>query len=434
MSLIILILFTYLCIRAFFQLHLAITVILLQFQIEQLLQSYFPYLRDTLLGNWVTNIAIGVIGLLAAVKILFKSNSPLPGYLNKEFITSIMLFVWSAITILWTPSQEKAIASVSEGVPYFVVNFLIGLFLLTDIRVAQKFIKSILVVGLIISVLILINPEFTSQYGRLGLQFSGIYRTNSLSLGELGGLLIITGLLLRNESNKLILWNTIRLGALIVGAVLTIQSGARGQLIFAVLFAGIFFLFSAPVFDIRRLILSLGGLLILGIIISFLMNYLLYGFEAKRFSFEEIMFGASSSEGRMNNVLVLVNAWSLSPMSWIFGLGFLAFNSLHTGQLDPYSHVLIADTIFELGLPGFILCFFIIYFSLVNYLYLFKFYSSNLQFRSVITTFIALDFYYLFLANKQGQLWGCGSLFFLLVASAKLRSCIELESDLNDIA
>ena len=129
----------------------------------------------------------------------------------------------------------------------------------------------------------------------------------------------------------------------------------------------------------------------------------------KRFSIEEMLYGASSVSVRFQNFLLLYNEWIQNPIYMVFGLGYLTFNALRPGDL--YSHVMLADFIFELGVPGIIFLILILFISFKSALFLFKIYNTNLVIRSSLIVLLGIIAYLLFVANKQGDLWGSMPLY-----------------------
>jgi hypothetical protein len=73
----------------------------------------------------------------------------------------------------------------------------------------------------------------------MGFVLEGNVRSNPLAIGELGGTLIIVATLLR-EGPVQWLVNLARVFAFLIGSLLALQSGSRGQLLFSVFIALVF--------------------------------------------------------------------------------------------------------------------------------------------------------------------------------------------------
>lgn len=403
------------------------------FSVEQMLQGFVNALRSTKLGLVFINAVVLIITGACAARVTFRVQRPLLGLGNSALYSIVALLVWSMLTIGWTPSQEKGMQSILENSPYMVMLAVVCPFLLHDMRTADSFCRSLLLVTTVASALVLVNPEFVNRWGRLGFAIGfENERSNSLALGELGGIAMMTGLLLRDQASRVrIFWNCMRAAGMLIGLILSIRSGSRGQMFFAVGVAAAFFPVAAPVKDLRRFLLTLVGLALLGGATILLLNTLLMGFEAKRFTLEELLYGQSSTQGRLQNVLVLLNEWARNPIYWIFGIGYYAFSSLYSGKLDPYSHVLIADALLELGLPGMLTLGGATAFAVRDYRRLYRTISNWPSARASTATLAALASYYMLLANKQGYLWGSGILFLLMVVPGRLLARLELDPEFD---
>jgi hypothetical protein len=351
--------------------------------------------------------------------------------------TSVMaygLLVWGAVTLLWSPGREAGLEALQGQLPYFVVILLLGPLLVPRVDVLVSSISATLMITTALCTIVLVNPEFLVKDGRLGLDLGAGVRSNPLALGELGGLAILLGALVR-RSQLGALALPIRVGAVLVGAAVAIQSGSRGQFFYAILVAVPFLPLAAPVKSARNLILAFISVLFMAFAASFLMDTLLSGFAAKRFSSDELIYGSSSSSTRVENVLALGQAWVQSPVAWVLGLGFYAFNGLFSDAGNIYSHVLFADVIFELGLPGVALMSGFLYFVIRDAFRLFNFASSAPLTRAACAVLIALFAYQLLLVNKQGNLWGSMYFFLTGIIISRLVATLDNGADaMNDVA
>ena len=216
------------------------------------------------------------------------------------------------------------------------------------------------------------------------------------------------------------LMGMIRLAAIGTGMAVAILSGSRGQFFFAVGAAIALIPVSAPLKSPRSFIAGVVGLAIVLISAQYLMSTLLEGFAAKRFSADEMLYGSSSAAGRWRNVAILFEAWISSPTALVVGLGYNAFAGLPDPTGEPYSHVVFADAIFELGIVGATLLALLMYRLVVSLRYLWEISRSNPSHRAAVATLIALSTYQTLLINKQGSLWGVPVLFLYMVVADRL--------------
>jgi hypothetical protein len=172
-----------------------------------------------------------------------------------------------------------------------------------------------------------------------------------------------------------------------------------------------------------------------GVVAWTLLDSLLSGYAAKRFSFDAIIYGTSSSSTRIENVLSLGRVWVQSPAAWLFGLGYYAFNGLFADVGSIYSHVLVADAIFELGFVGAFLLFAFIYLVIRDAIRLYRQVVTNPLERSASVILIAIFAYQFLLVNKQGNLWGSLSFFLpgMLISRFATTPRIDPQSQDQDL-
>lgn len=424
-------LFVLVCIAGIFKPMWALGMIVYINSMEQLLQTAIPYWSTFGFGGQVVNYIVGVVSLTSVSLLCFRNSNPWRGFLNTTFVMITFMIVWSMISLAWSLDAPGGIAMMKSRWPYFFLSVVIGSMLVTDFQDLRKLVNVLIIMGLAISVLILINPQFTSQYGRLGLIQGGLMTSNPLALGELGGILFISGAVFRSNNLGKFAW-ILRLAALIFGATMAVQSGSRGQVVLCALVAAIFYPVAAPVQNLRSFFGTLIGIACIVIIMPIFLSTTLEGFAAKRFTSDALLYGSSSFSERITNITILISAWLGNPTSTLIGLGYFSFNAIGGGT--TYSHVIIADLIFELGLPGIIvLCVLCVSLSRSSRL-LFSLSKNNALDRSATATFLAITFFLFLLANKQGDLWGSTILYMCLAIVVRLSIRSEEDAYENSIA
>lgn len=411
MELLALILFAALCFYACTRPPVALALIMLMFPMEIVLQALSPVLRSSGIGLKAVNIAIGSVALLAASGVLARDPGRLRVLLQPAPVVMLALFGWSAITLLWSPGAEAGTESIVGQLPYFVVTLLLAPLLIRSIDEFATVVSTLLLSSCALCALVLSSPEFVVKDSRLGFELGVAVRSNPLALGEMGGLGIIIGLLARNST--LGSWAVlVRMAAILSGAAVAIQSGSRGQFFYAFVVAIPLLPIAAPIANVRSFVLTVASTIFVIAGSYILLGSLLFGVAEKRFSLEGLLYGSSSSETRIANILSLASAWADRPFAWIGGLGFYAYNGLFADSGNIYSHVLFADMIFEEGLPG--LAFFVSFFylSVRACFRLFQGVAETALPRASAAVLIGLFCYQVLLVNKQGNLWG-STYFFL---------------------
>jgi len=422
-----LIIFGTLCFIAVFYSRLLTFVLLLtMFPLEQALQSFSPFLK-TGIGLEVVNYLIGLVVLISVLTSLIKINSFLFGYFNRSMLLCCALYAWSVLTLAWSPGQVEGLRQILSGIPYFVLIIVMGSLLITSINDLYRSIIITMIFSIPIALVFILNNQFEMTSGRLVMKLDGVMSSNVLATGEFGGFLIIFSSLLRN-SNSRYLTLFLRISAGILGSIVVIQSGSRGQLIFSIIIS----LFMLP---ITSKVKNLVGFITLLFVFIFILttsyiifNNLLEGKSSDRFSLDQLLYGQSSASGRFSNILNLAGTWATSPFALFLGLGYGAFSYI-SASTEVYSHVLFADAIFELGIPGFLLISLCLIFSFRSLIKTFQMYKDTPNNRSAVAILIALIFYQFILVNKQGYLWGIPYLFLFTCIAGRIESRLVLDAE-----
>jgi hypothetical protein len=397
---------------------LAAVMILLMLTIEQVVQSVAPGLRSGGAGQAI-NYAIGIMEILSLMYLWTRDPSILRGGVTGSLLATFGLLAWALISLAWSPGREDGLGIVAWGFPYLVTTVVIAPFLIVDIKALSNMMFWLVVVGTATTAAFLLSPEFRTKDGRLVMDLGAGAVSSALIVGELGGTLLISAALARGGGmGRGGLW--LRGIAVASGIALAIMSGSRGQFFFALAVVVLFIPLAAPVRNIRAFAATAIGIAIVILIASFAMDTILGGFAAKRFSADEILYGSSSASGRWQNTLMLFNAWAREPIAIVIGLGYNAFSGLPQTNGEPYSHVLFADAIFELGLPGAGLLFLSLYLGIKDSISLFRTFRHVPAYRAACASLCAQIVYQILLVNKQGSLWGIPVLFFYTALASRL--------------
>jgi hypothetical protein len=417
-------LFAISCLYGVLRPHWAFAMIVTLFPIEQLLQAGAPALKSGALGNQAVNYLVGLVGLGSSWVTFVGRDRSFAGLANGVSITVLLALLWATTSLLWSLDRAGGLDMTLSTWPYFFLRIVIGTYLIANSDDLNKAVKSVLILGSVVAVLILINPAFSVQWGRLGVVEGGKMSSNPLALGELGGTLFLFAAVYRQQHSSP--WmSVLRLVAAVIGLLIAVQSGARGQLFLSVFTAAIFFPFAAPIRNVSSAGLSVIGIAaILGLALL-ISNIVLEGVAAKRFSSEELLHGQSSFSQRWGNVQLLADAWLSRPEAMILGLGYFSFNALSSGE--AYSHVVAADFVFELGLPGAVLLIAFACTTLGNCIALVHIAKESTLIRPAIMVLVAYVCFLVLLANKQGDLWGSTGLFMASSLVARLAFRLRIE-------
>ncbi len=392
---------------------LAFALVVLMFPMEQVIQAHAPGLIGSAFGIKAVNYGVGVTAVFAAVKGCLTRPHGFSRWMNAATVSALSLLAWAAISLLWSPGRTEGLETVVGNVPYIVLFIIVAPLLIGDLdelRISQQ---AVLLIGMVLCAIIVISPEFTSLYGRLGYTVATGVRSNPLAIGELGGVVLLVAATMRGSTLLGFPLLPLRVAAAILGVLVAIKSGSRGQLAFALMVTIMFVPVAAPVRNVGAFISSAIIVGVTVLVVDFVISTQLQGVEARRFSGEALLYGDSSAFGRVNNVIALGSAWLSNPLAILIGLGYYAFSSLSASGGQPYSHVMFADALFELGVPGVALTATGLIVSGLSALRLFRVCSGDRILRSTVAVAAGMLAYQVLLANKQGTMWGIPMLFAL---------------------
>lgn len=392
---------------------LAFALVVLMFPMEQVIQAHAPGLIASAFGIKAVNYGVGVTAVFAAVKGCLTRPHGFSRWMNAATVSALSLLAWAAISLLWSPGRTEGLETVTGNVPYIVLFIIVAPLLigdLDDLRISQQ---AVLLIGMVLCAIIVVSPEFTSLYGRLGYTVATGVRSNPLAIGELGGVVLLVAATMRGSTLLGFPLLPLRVAAAILGVLVAIKSGSRGQLAFALMVTILFVPVAAPVRNVGAFISSAIIVGVTVLVVDFVISTQLQGIEARRFSGEALLYGDSSAFGRVNNVIALGSEWLSNPLAILIGLGYYAFSSLSASGGQPYSHVMFADALFELGVPGVALTATGLIVSGLSALRLFRVCSSDRILRSTVAVAAGMLAYQVLLANKQGTMWGIPMLFAL---------------------
>lgn len=409
------------CVLAVLVTALAPPLAILLFPLKQLIQSSSSFFRETALGNEITNYIVAFTLALGTGYAVFKNQQRFQGILNRTTIIVFGLYSWTLLSCFWSPGGSKGFEVYVSVAPYFAIFFIFLPLLITTLKEWGSVARLTLVLGTIIAGLILVSPEFTMKFGRIGLDLanSPTARSNPLALGELGGTCIVLAAFIGTKFDSLY-FKVFRFIAIIIGTILVVQSGSRGQLMFAVVSIALCYPIIRPLANFKNYIFTAIGLVVTLIIIYYIASLVVStgSLEAEKRWGE----GATgeSIDVRFSNVMFLLETWSKSPIFWIQGLGFYSFSALNPFG-EPYTHCLTADMLGELGLIGFTLFLILFLFTWISCRKIFIAVRDNEKQRANLSSLVAMLLYHFLLSNKQGNLVG----EFLMISMTLLATRIE---------
>jgi len=397
---------------ALFRPAIALALLVSMFPLEQLLQANVPFF---VAQSSAFNILCGVMGLTATGLHWLRRPDTLIGSLNGITLCCFGLFFFAAMSLLWTRNPAWAAETVRDGVPYAAVLLVLTPLLVNDMEGLRAFAKATLVISLLIALQLLANPNLELYTSRLVLEIDAAQKSNPLVIGTMGGIMMILAALLHFE--KSLLWSLIRYSSAFIGLGLGLLSGSRGQVIFAFFVAILFFPMSRQIADLRRFVGAAGAAAVLALATILGLRFFISADNDLRWSSDSLTYGGL---GRIENAVDLLSAWIKEPAFLLTGLGYFSFSEIPNRSGDGYSHVMLADSLGELGLIGFTL--YVTFWTLVVRMVVrvFTTYREDHEYRSVVAAVASLLAFNFFLQNKQGTLWGIDSGWVLALMLARV--------------
>lgn len=398
-----------------------VALLVLFFALEVSLQaSVSPFRAFPPLANFFLAAVVG-LGFLNA---LLRQQSPFTGTTGAALGIILLIYAWSITSLLWSPAVPDAhnhgFNIIREDWPYVVLVVLLAPMLIDGLADWEEARQIILVLGGLLVITVIANPEFTIKAGRIGVVLDGVTRTSPLAIGQMGGTLAIVGGLYRG---RLVgrLSTTLGLGGFLMGLLLALYSGSRGQVVFALICMVTFLPLSRKLKSLTRFLGS-GFVLVLALALSYFAFMLVAGdADVDRWRIDRV---EDASGLRIQNIFVLLGAFINDPKAWLIGLGFNAFSAIDNDLGQGYSHCTFVDVLCEEGAVAFagllVMCAMVIRAGRR----LFAAFEDSPPQRSAVATLLALTAYQFLLCNKEGNLWAAVN-FFMLCCTVIRIECRE---------
>lgn len=403
----------------------AVALLILFFALEVSLQaSVAPFRAIPSLANF---FLAAVLGCSLSISLL-KQERPFAGTITPALGIIALIYIWSIVSLTWTPAIPDAHNHGSnimrEEWPYVILVIMIAPMLVDGLAEWDSSRQIILFFGSIIVLTVMVNPEFTIKYGRIGVMLDGINRTSPLAIGQMGGALAIVGGLYRGRIAGRVS-TLLGLGGFLMGLLLALYSGSRGQAIFSLLCMLVMFPVSRQLKNVAAFLGNSLALLIAVVLAYIAFNFVTGGSDVDRWRSDRL---EDAGGIRLQNISILLSAFINNPKAWFIGLGFNAFSAIGNDLGQGYSHCTFVDVLCEEGVPSFVgllvMCGMVVRAGRRLFL---RFKNSPSQ-RSALATLLALTLYQLLLCNKEGNLWAAVNFFMLccIVVRIDRREALDL--------
>lgn len=395
----ILVLLGFSILACYFRPPLAFVLMIVLYPLKQIEQTYLPFF---VANSALFNVIVAFSVISGALGVLTRRQQSLDGMRNKYSAMLFLLYAFAASGVIWSPSIY-AVNHLIAGLPYWALQVLLVPLLFTSMQDFRAAMAPTLVVASIVTVLYLTNPLGVYHGNRYVLQLGGGFDRdfgNPLASAQMGGQMAFIAALIRPRRVSL-LWLFVRLGALLLGLLLAVQAGSRGQLVASVFLIVTLFPMASKVKDIKQFFLTAAGFAAVAGV-AFMAIKLGLDTDPNAESRWSLTLASEHLETRTGEVMkLLVWFWS-EPFHWLFGLGPNAFGSL-PDQDGTYVHNVLVEVLCEYGVFGMSL---FIALATVTYLHardLFRRHAEDPAMRSAVAVLVAIGLYSFFLALKQGS-------------------------------
>lgn len=402
----------------------ALGVVLCMYGIEQWAQSqsYFFVAHQTL-NNYVT----GTIVLIGLASKMMRGEHVLRNYPAVGWVV-FSLFLLSLMSITWSVYTDGTIDQWRKHWPYVVMIVALCPLLVVEPRDLREGLLFAMILGAVVLTALFFSSEATARFIRLqgGVGVGSMAdKGNPLAIATLAGHVVLLAILLNFSGVGRIL-QVGRWAIVVIGLIMSVKSGSRGQL-FALLTALLIFL---PISRRIKNIKGFAGVATAVILVAIAALWAHDQFaEYNRWQWDTMV--ESYAGGRLDTSATLLGHWiTSSPLHWLVGLGSSA--SYDETILGIYPHLVMAEVLAEEGLIGFVLLWAIV---ILAYKSIAKAYPYAMPYpdaRGVTAAIGALFLFEVILSFKQGSMLGNPFAFaFAIIAGrfglAVIQRCSAVE-------
>lgn len=390
----------------------ALSLLVMMWATEQLLQTFLPFLLDR---GILFNAFVAIVVTIAATRSVVSNRANIWAYANPVLFCITLLYLLGMASLGWTSGFEFGSGQVVWLGPYILIGVFIAPLLPRDIGDFTEFRTVLTVGGTVIALALLANPNFQFYGDRAMIQLSGSSeRGNPLAIAELGSLVAMIAALSRDRGTagfKLAL----RIGVVLIGLGLALQTGSRGQVIASVLALAILFPVAKRADRLPQQIATLLGTVVLLGAVYFTVGLFVGDENERRWSFESLSEGSS---GRLQLVTAYASAWIQDPVAWVLGFGTGSFRTVCSEFSIDFVENLFAEIVFELGIVGLVLLIPVLVIPFRSSVWMIR-NAPDPTTRINATVLLGMWIVYMIIAAKSYNLWTGFPFFYISVIIAK---------------
>lgn len=352
-----------------------------------------------------------------AIIILFMFGKPHRLLSGPAFWLVLTLFTYAFVSTSWVPVPDKAMALWAVSFQYLIVFLLGAPLLVQDIEDLEVPMRALLLLG----TPFIFCLNFMLEWGYRGFIVNGEVTRLPLALAQFGGYMMILGALFGPKHGY---WVVLRIAAVVLGALLIIKTGARGQFISAVLCGAVLFGLGRSGFSPIKLVLATAFAAVFVVIayfgaISYMKSDPTLQATAGRWSIDRLTEDYGERSIRVLRIEAMLDAWKDSPGTMIIGLGNSASYDPNitdcTSPVGCYPHNLPIEILTEEGLIGFAIYFGLIFYVGMAAVRAISDPDIDDDHKAALKVLFAFMIFELILSLKQGSLLGNWRFFLFAI-------------------
>lgn len=393
----------------------ALALLLVQYPLEQLLQSYLVFFVQR---YEIFNYGVGVLAVVSLGIRCLRKPDALSVVATPVAVLTFAYYGLAAASVLWSPMAQSAWDVLRPGISYVLMFIVLAPLLADSLDEIREFLVVMLVMSTIIAFLVLTNPAGDFVRGRFALRLGGIglKESNPLAMSDLASVLLLVATTL-NIPRQSVLLLAFRIAGGIIGTGLLLAASSRGQVLAAGLVAAVFYPISVQIRSVTQFFLRIA---LLGVLVAaLLLGVRLFSAQSagteKRWDAAEL---ADASATRVENIRVMMVEWAQRPLAWPLGLGTGGFAAYEQTSHEPYVHNMIVEALGEFGLIGLFLFLGLIFATWRAGRRLLSMCWNDPTARAIAASLAAINMFAFLISNKQGNVWVSTQMFtgFLLLA------------------
>jgi hypothetical protein len=351
-------------------------------------------------GSFTNYLALVIVMIAFGVR-LFRRGGGLRLINGPTHVFVILLYVYAAATLLWTPAYDAAMEEWNRQAPYLLFSIILLPLLIQNTDDAMEGLLGTAIAGaiLVAALAFLVDWGYRSIESEVA---AGDTVRLPLAIAHLGAVVFVIAVLFFRWRGAAAL---VALGLVAISLILVIKTGSRGQLISMVVSSMLFLPISRGWSLSRGTLVGLAAAaLAMAAIWAFLPDLTsLASTQESRFDTERAV---EDYEGRIARADRLIDVYlSSGVLGLLFGLGNSA--SFAPQIAGFYTHVVPVEILCELGAVGLLLFMGALGFTVRAVIRLASIISSpqiSSEMRRVVACLSALALIELLLSLKQGSL------------------------------